>query len=396
MIDTGFMRGALDEMITIDSSLPNERRLAGFLADELRAMGLSPRLTDVSTGRPNVTARLDCGSRDGFLVFSGHSDTVHPASGWQTDPFEPVEENGRLFGLGAINMKSGLAVMLASLRELTSSSKLQSRLGNIGFAVTVDQEGLSTGARALLGTEYGSCDGMLHAEHFFGSSTDDYLPAAGMGKVLYRIRVLGEVGHAFRPEEGGVNAIDDAARIVRAVERLEPGDDPLLGRGTLCVLRIEGGEREYSVVIPERCEILVTRLIVPGESIGSAVTELRALIDSLGLASAVEIDTPPPHYQPYTLDRGSAVGTAFQTAYSHVLGGEPVYRGHRGVTDANVFAGEASIPTVVFGPRGGLHHRPGEYVELETLEPAARVYTETALAFFKSRHRESPHATSRV
>ena len=384
MIDTGFMRGALDEMIRIESSLPNERRLAGFLADELRAMGLSPRLTDVSPGRPNVTARLDCGSCDGFLVFSGHSDTVHPASGWRTDPFEPIEENGRLLGLGAINMKSGLAVMLAALRELTSSSKLQSRLGSVGFAVTVDQEGLSTGARALLDTKYGRCDAMLHAEHFFGSSTDDYLPAAGMGKVLYRIRVLGEAGHAFRPEEGGINAIDDAARIVRALEGLALGDDPVLGRGTLSVLRIEGGAREYSVVIPERCDILATRLIVPGETIDSAVSELVGLIDSLELASTVEVDTPPPCYRPYALDRASRIATAFDASYERVVGSAPVYAGHRGVTDANIFAGEAGIPTVVFGPRGGLHHRPGEYVELDSLEPAARVFTGAALGFFDS------------
>lgn len=385
MIDTAYMRGVLDAMIRIDSALPNERRLAEFIAGELRSMGLEPELADVSPGRPNVTARLDCGARDGFLVMSGHSDTVHAAAGWETDPLEPVERDGRLLGLGAINMKSGLAVMLAALRAMAGSSELQARLGSVGIAVTVDQEGLSTGAHALLGSEYARCDGMLHAEHFYGSSRSDYLPSAGMGKVLYRVRVLGEAGHAFRPEEGGVNAIDDAVRIVGALERLELGEDPELGRGTQCVLRIEGGEREYSIVIPERCELLVTRLIVPGESVSSAADELRVLVDSLGLVSTVEIDTPPPAYQPYALDRGSRVGAAFDAAYGRVLGVPPVYAGHRGVTDANVFAGEAGIPTVVFGPRGGLHHRPGEYVELDTLEPAARVYLETALSFFESR-----------
>jgi acetylornithine deacetylase/succinyl-diaminopimelate desuccinylase-like protein len=383
MIDPARIRDVLDEMIRIDSSLPNERMFAEFIAGEVRAFGLDAELTDVSPGRPNVTARLDCGG-DGFLVFSGHSDTVHPATGWQTDPFEPVEHDGKLLGLGVINMKAGLAVMLEALRDLSSSSELQTRLGSVGFAVTVDQEGLSTGARALLDTAYGRCDGMLHAEHFHGSSSRDYLPAAGMGKVLYRITVSGEAGHAFRPEEGGVNAIDDAARIVRALERLSLGEDPLLGRGTLSVLRIDGGEKEYSVVIPERCEIIATRLTVPGESSDSAVSELRGLVDALGLDSRVEIDTPPPFYQPYALDRGSAVSVAFESAFDHVFGGPPVYAGHRGVTDANVFAGEAGIPTVVFGPRGGLHHRPGEYVELATLEPSANVYVETALAFFEN------------
>ena len=83
--------------------------------------------------------------------------------------------------------------------------------------MTVDQEGYSYGARALLKTKYGRCDAMLHAEHFFGDSESDYLPNGATGKVLYKLTIKGRAAHAFRPHLGGINAVDDAARIVAAL-----------------------------------------------------------------------------------------------------------------------------------------------------------------------------------
>lgn len=62
----------------------------------------------------------------------------------------------------------------------------------------------------------------------------------------------------------------------------------------------------------------------------------------------------------------------------------PHFAGHRGIVDANVFSGEGGIPTVVFGPKGANHHAAGEYVELATLEPVARIYAETARRFLGS------------
>lgn len=74
----------------------------------------------------------------------------------------------------------------------------------------------------------------------------------------------------------------------------------------------------------------------------------------------------------------------FREAYESVVGVHPHFAGHRGIVDANVFSGEGGIPTVVFGPKGANHHAAGEYVELATLEPVARVYAETARRFLGS------------
>ncbi len=388
-INQDYLKNALREMIRIDSALPHEERLAAYIADQIRALGIEPDWQEVAPGRPNVGAIAELGPSDRFLVFSGHSDTVPAAAGWETDPLEPVEKDGRLYGLGAINMKSGLACMLAAFKALVEAKEYRGQLGRLGLAVTVDQEGHSYGARALLNTAYGRCDAMLHAEHFFGDSEKDYLPLGATGKVLYKVTVKGRAAHAFRPHLGGINAVDDASRIVTALGKLRMTEHDLFGQGTVCTLKIDGGYKEYAIVVPEHCEIIITRLTVPGETTESAIADMESLIASLGLESHTTVETVPPCYDPYFLDDKAPVKASFVRRYKQVVGQAPHFAPHRGIVDANVFVAEAGIPTVVFGPKGGLHHCPGEYVVVETLEPVARVYAETAIDYLGNQSRGS-------
>ena len=382
-IDEQYLLETLRQLIAIDSILPNETKISEFVADQLRDMGVEPEWHEVAPGRPNVYATAAIGARERFLVLSGHSDTVGVASGWETDPFVMFEQNGRLYGLGAVNMKGGIACSLAAFKSLVEADV--GRRGRLGFALTADQEGHSIGARALLETGYARCDAMLHAEHFFGSSEEDYLPIAVTGKVLYKLTVKGRAAHAFRPHLGGINAVEDAGKIVSALDRLSMREDEAFGKGTVCTLRIEGGYTEYSIVVPERCEIVITRLTVPGETRDVAVNDMRKLVDSLDLASQVDIETPPPCYDPYFLEEDSEIVSRFKESYKTVLGQEPYFSAHRGVVDANVFVAEGGIPTVVFGPRGANHHCPGEYVERSTLVPTAVVLADTAKNYLRER-----------
>ena len=99
----------LKRMISINSVLPHEADLASFLAEQLKSFGVEPEWHEVAPGRPNIYASVDFGGSPRFLVFSGHSDTVPPARDWDRDPFTPLERDGKLYGLGAINMKAGLS-----------------------------------------------------------------------------------------------------------------------------------------------------------------------------------------------------------------------------------------------------------------------------------------------
>jgi acetylornithine deacetylase/succinyl-diaminopimelate desuccinylase family protein len=383
LIDTTYLLNTLKQMIRINSVIPHEEKLAAYIADKIRELGLEPEWHEVTPGRPNVYARANLGGSSRFLTFTGHMDTVDVAQNWPTDPFEPVEKEGKLFGLGSMDMKGGLACALAAFKALVEAKERSGRLGHIGFAATVDEEGYGTGARALLQTEYGQSDAMLLAEPFYGVGNGWALPNGITGKVLYKLTVTGRTAHAFHPERG-VNAVEDASKIVAALQQLNLGEHPLFGRGNYSTLKFEGGYKEYAVVVPEHCEVIITRLTVPGESVATAVTDMQALIDSLNLASQVTIETPPPYYEPYLLAETSPIFRAFKPAYEQTVGHVPQFVPQKGITDSNIYVAEGNIPTIVFGPRGSGAHEAGEYVEVATLEPAAQVYVATAVHFFQN------------
>ncbi|MEM7111353.1 MAG: M20/M25/M40 family metallo-hydrolase [Chloroflexota bacterium] len=382
-IDTNFLLDTLRTLVSINSVLPHEEKASAYLAEVLRGMGLEPEWDEVEKGRPNVYATAVLGNTPRFLVFSGHHDTVGAAPDWETNPFELVEQNGRLYGLGVYNMKAGIACMLAAMKALLETPLLHGKLGKLGFVATVDQEGGSIGAKAMLKTAYGKCNAMLHGEHFYGDSVEDYLPVAGVGKLLYKLTVTGKAAHGFRPCKG-INAVTDAARIELALADLPLPKHELFGQGTVCTLKFDGGYRQYEMVVPAKCEMVINRLLMPGETRETAVSEMRRLIDKLGLASTVTIETPPPFFNPYFLDETTPLLPIFNAAYEQAIGKKPHFAPHNGITDINVFTAEGGIPTIGFGPKGANHHQAGEYVEAATLEKVAKVYAETAVRFLSS------------
>jgi len=378
------LRRLVVELVRADSRLPREEAAARVIAEAIRGLGLEPEWQDVAPGRPNVCCSAQVGPGSAFVTLTGHLDTVDVAAGWTTDPFDPIERDGRLYGLGSADMKSGVACAFHAFRELLQATHLHSGLGRIGFAATVDEEGFGTGARALLSTPYAKSDLMLLTEPFFGGDHDP-VPIAMTGKVLYRVVVEGRTAHALMNPELGINAVDDAARIVTALGKLELGRHPLLGRANYSVLKIDGGYKEYAVVVPERCEVIVTRLLVPGETRELAVDQLSRLIENLGLASKVQVETAPPYYEPFELDRESPAVREFASAYEQRIGRPPRLAGVLGIIDGNVYVAEGGIPTITFGPRGKRLHECQEHVELDTLEPVVDVLVDTTVRF-SARH----------
>lgn len=370
-----------EAMVRINSVAPHEGELADVIGDQIRTLGIEPVWQVVAPGRPNVHCAVRVGPANSFLTFTGHLDTVAAATGWTSDPWTPTRRDGRLYGLGALDMKSGVACALAAFGRLLADTTLHPRLGRIGFAATVDEEGLGTGARALLGTELGASTLMLLPEPFSGRSAEDPVPLAQPGKILYRILVQGRSTHALLHPEQGINAVDDAARIVAALPRLPLASHPLLGRAGCSTLKIDGGYREYAVVVPERCEVIVTRMLVPGETRDLAVAQLEELVESLGLESTVTIETPPPAYLPFVMQRTDPAVAAFQAAYARVHGRPPVLAGLMGIADNNIYVAEGGIPTIAHGPSGKGLHEADEYVEIDSLEPCVNVLVATAVEF---------------
>jgi len=375
-IDPAFTRHLLENMIRINSVVGDEAELAHYLRDELQALGLACEMQQVEPGRFNVYARLQGNGPGRRLNFNGHLDTVPVCQGWDSDPFAPLEKDGRLYGLGACDMKAGIACILGMLKAFVESDP--PFRGELSFSGVVDEEAYSKGARAMLQTDLAACDAIVLAEPYSGDEGKP-IPLGITGKVLYDLTVKGHAAHGFSPHLG-INAIEQAARIVAALDRLPMREHPDFGRGNYCTLKIEGGYTVYSVVVPDRCRVEINRLLVPGETTATAVEDMEALVRSLNLEAQVQVATKPPRYEPFLMSRDEPIVRVFHAVYREMMGVEPAYVYSPGITDANVF-GERGIPCLHLGPARGNVHQPNEYVPLDWLEILPKMYARIAARF---------------
>ena len=121
----------LARLVSIDSVNPSlvpgaagEAEVARALADELRGIGITVEIQEVVPGRPNVVGTLEGRAPGRALMFCGHIDTV--GVGGMHRPFAPAERDGRLFGRGSQDMKSGVAAMIGAARIIAESGGLAS------------------------------------------------------------------------------------------------------------------------------------------------------------------------------------------------------------------------------------------------------------------------------
>ncbi len=379
-LDTSYTTRILADMIAINSVVRNEGDLAAYIHRELAALGIPVELAEVQPNRPNVYARLQGAKTGKRLHMNGHMDTVPVCEGWTLPPFTPTIRDGRMYGLGSCDMKAGLACLMTVLRAFKLSGCPFD--GELSFSAVIDEEAYSAGAKAVLDTDFSKCDAVLITEPYLGDASMP-IPLGISGKILYDITVKGRAAHGFRPQMG-VNAIEQAARILTALDQMEMKQHPDFGQGNYCTLKIEGGYQVYSVVVPDRCRFELNRMLVPGETSQAAVDDMRRLVQSLDLDAEVEIALKPPTYESFMLDRSEPIIKLFDEVYPQVMGTAPQYTYSKGITDANVFSGEAGIPCLHFGPGRGNVHQPDEYVPLDTLEPVVRMAVMIASRFLSA------------
>ena len=386
-LDDSYTLRKLEEMIRINSVVGQEKELAEYLYAELSALGLKTELQEVESKRPNVYARL-IGDKPGKrLMFNGHLDTVPVVVGWETDPFIPVKKDGRLYGLGSCDMKAGIACILNMLRAITSSN--HSLNGELSFSGVIDEEAYGKGSKALLKTDLSKVDAAILAEPYPGDESKP-IPLGITGKILYDIHIHGKAAHAFRPHFG-VNAIEDAAKIVANLDKLTFLNHPEFRKGNFSTLKFEGGYQIYSVIVPAETRFEVNRLLVPGETVKTAIADMGRLVKELNLKSTVEVKTKPPQYEAYSMNKDDPIMKAFDHIYREVMGKAPLYEYAYGITDANILAGEGGIPCLHLGPRrgvstpkGGGTHEKNEYVLTDDLPVCSKLYTKIAEGYLNA------------
>jgi len=371
----------LSRLIACPSVTPEEAGALDLLAAELTALGFAvTRLRfegDGSYPVDNLFATRGQGGRR--LLFAGHTDVVPPGdtAHWTSDPFEPRIADGRIYGRGAADMKSGIAAFVAACAEIPPEA------GVIQLAITNDEE-----ADAINGTDKLVAWMAVNGHHFdFAivgepSSTEilgDSIKIGRRGSFSGKVTVTGTQGHVAYPHKSK-NPLPVLAAIATALssEKLDEGSEHFPA-SNLELTSIDVGN-PVSNVIPMRGElrfnIRYNDLWTP-EALDQWVRARLASVAANGTDIVFGISGTPSRsfLSPLSadIDTLSAVIAARN-------GKAPDYSTGGGTSDARFIAQYG--PVVECGLVGPSMHKADEYIALADLTGLAEIYAEFMRHFF--------------
>lgn len=376
------MEGAVEflrKMLRLKSVNPpgDEEPVAKLIESLLQNNGIEVVVKNLGENRAYLVARLKGSGKNKSLVFTGHMDTVPPGEiEWEFDPHAALEHEGRIYGRGASDMKSGLAAMAWAMLQIARSGKVLD--GDLVLAATAGEEVDCLGARAMVE------DGLLQGvgAMVVGEPSNGEIFIAHKGALWLEVISYGKTAHGSMPDQG-VNAIEHMnTAINRLHERFQFrfSPDPLLGGPTLNLATISGGVKTN--VVPDKCQLQIDIRTVPGQSHGEIIQDIQALLTEIERESLAKFELR-------VLNDKAPVGTPADDEFVKLVQGvaqdtfarEFGLQGVRYFTDASVFSVAAGgvLPVVIWGPGDEkLAHQPNEYVEVEKFRSAISFYKHLA------------------
>ena len=339
-------RALLERLVTYDTStLDGIRSCAGFIKGWIEARDLD--VTGAThNGRPVLAATTGGGEGKPTVILHGHLDVVpgHP------EQFSPHVEDDRLFGRGAYDMKGGLAAMMIATCELAAQDDVR-----VHFLCVSDEESDVPDQR---GSDYLVEQGYLGDFAITGEPTDLHIGIQAKGVLALRLEVAGRSAHGSTPWEGD-NAVLKAVEIFRRIESLPFARESseLFDRPSVNLSRIIGGDAINKV--PDVCTIDVDIRYLPGQDADQILAAVRELPDC-------EVN-PVFHRDPAIVERDNPFVQTLAEAVREGATAERISVGRDGASDAISFL-DVGVPAVEFGPVGGGHHGPEEWVSIPSLE----------------------------
>jgi putative selenium metabolism hydrolase len=363
-------------LVRIKSYSGREEEVIRLIEQKMKDLGYDGVTVD-SMG--NVLGRIGKGEKS--ILFDSHADTVevNDEKEWEVPPFSAEIVNGRLYGRGAVDMKSSIA---ASIYAGAIAKKLGLNSGKTVYvSCTVFEE---------------DCDGE-NLKHLFKElnlrpgyvvicePSNNQIVLGHKGKLQVSIKTQGVSAHGSAPEKG-VNAVYEMAGIIQRVERtnlaLMKKEKP---RGTLVLSRISSVSASLNAV-PSECEIYLDRRIIPGETEADIRREMDEIIQ--GKNATWEVGTLQRkswtgmdiRYEPFHLawkiDQDHELTNACKAAYRETFESEPTECDFWDFSTNAVTPVSLGIPTIGFGPgEYKLAHMRDENCKVEQIVQSCDFYT---------------------
>jgi acetylornithine deacetylase len=340
----------LEFLVSIPSVSGEEAKIANDLSTILSEGGFR-----IQREGNSIWWTLGKGERPHLLLLS-HLDTVPPCTGWNSSPFEPQLEDGKLIGLGANDAKGSVAAMIMAARALQHGDLD----GTITFAFVADEERGGEGIRTIK-PKLGQIDAAV-----VGEPTGLQVCTSQRGLLILRCTAHGKAAHAAHAHLGE-NAIHKAARDISRLAAVEFEAHEGLGATRAQVTQISGGLARNQV--PDCCDFFVDLRTTPNLDHAAVIAEIGARLES-------EVTVHSHRYEPVATKASELVVRAALEAAKASATVESAT-----TSDWAFLKGTSAIKV---GP-GDTHrsHRPNEYLLLSELEAGATFYSRFVRIYFR-------------
>lgn len=347
--------------------------IAHFFRKYLPALHIEKQPIENGSERSNLVIK---GKSNPHIFFLGHIDTVQPTDSWSTPPLEPHEIDGKLYGLGAADMKGSLAAFLCALTNASPEC-----LEHIMILLYVDEEYNFQGTKRFLKdqtlTEHPpkliiSLDGSLD------------LASGCRGLIEFSARINGKSGHASDPSNGNNVIMGTATAVKNLEEYIKRYKDQYLGESTLNLAYMQAGivERRGEEVfwlregnvIPDSADITLEVRTSSKELDGKKTREqFIKYIKEQGLSVTSIVERHD--FGPWDVSYDSPLVSWFEDCYKQAgISFSISDRKLSGFIDVQMITEVIDCPTFVIGAGGNNKHGSDENIEIKNLTEAEKLY----------------------
>lgn len=357
------------DLIARPSVTPNDAGCQSLIAGRLAPLGFSGEPLS-SNGVDNLWLRRGAGSP--VVCFAGHTDVVPPGplERWRSDPFEPTEREGRLYGRGAADMKSSIAAFVTAAE--TFVSRHPNHRGSIALLLTSDEEGPATDGTVKvverLRNRSERLDYCIVGEPTSVSELGDVIKNGRRGSLSGELTVRGIQGHVAYPHLAK-NPVHAAAAALAELAAMQwDRGDEYFPPTTWQISNIHAGTGATNV-IPGELTALFNFRFCPASPADTLKQRCCEVLDRHGLDYSIAWSLSG---QPFITPRGRLVA-ALSAAIESVTGRRPELSTTGGTSDGR-FIAEICSEVVELGPINETIHKLDENIRLADLDRLSEIY----------------------
>lgn len=314
------------------------------------------------------------------VLLDGHIDTVPVnTERWETNPFQAVMKDGKIYGRGTSDMKGSVSAMIVAAEAIAERTGKQFP-GKIVVSCSVHEETFEGVATRKVSERFRPDVVVI------GEATNLNLNRGQRGRAEIVIETIGKSVHSANPEKG-INAVSKMIPLLSEIKKLPTTHQEFMGEGILVLTDIISSPYPGKSVLPASCRVTFDRRTLVGETRDSVLKPIRQIINRFkqrdpefdaraffskgrDVCYTGETIEAERFFPAWMYDENESFVKKPLQALRAI--GIPAELSHYSFcTNGSHFAGEAGIPTIGFGPsKENLAHTDNEYIEIDQLTKA--------------------------